>query len=134
MNGTFQSTEHLLTGRLSNELRSGERFVAGAAGRTNTNILPQSFSFTGAYLALTTDRLLLFDYDRLTSRPAKLRDQLSVKIVSGDSVSVRAKGRGLSIRVDRIDENFFDLVFSGREKAAARTIATILKSSVEGEA
>ena len=129
MSGTLYSSEELIRKRLSSELRPDEKFVAGAAGRTKLRRLPQSMSLTGYFVALTTQRLIVYYYDRLTSRPAKVRAQIIRQGVESRDVTSTEARNSVHINLTLDAEVVFDLVFSGREKRAAAAIASSFNAS-----
>lgn len=120
----LRSSEELLRRRLEGELRQGEEFVAGAAGRTKMRLLPQSMSLTGYYVALTTERLFVLYHDRLTSRPGSMKDLIELRDIGSREVESAMSGRSARIRLERRAATVFDLVFSGREREAATVISS----------
>jgi hypothetical protein len=122
MNGTLRTSEHLLRQRLQDELKEREVFVAGAAGRTRVRLIPQSLSLTGYYIALTTDRLFVFYYDKLTSSPGKLHTDIGRSVIAASDVKMTDQGKSCAISVSHDGNAVFNLVFDRREKPSATKI------------
>lgn len=127
MIGILRSSEELLRKRLNSELRSGEEFVTGAAGRTKVRFVPQSLSLTGYYVALTTERVLVFYFDRATSSPGKLYRGLERSDISPDEIWINYQKTFLHIVMRNQGEELFNLVFRGREKRLAVKLAECIQ-------
>lgn len=130
MNGTLHTSETLLRKRINEDLRRGEEYVAGAAGKTKLRLLPQSMSLTGYYVALTTQRVILYHYDRLTSRPAGIKEEIEIRDIESNGVETTVSRNSIQIRLTGSEDTEFHLVFSGREKRSAALMASSLKASL----
>ena len=129
MNGTFKRSEPLLEKRLQDLLGPDERLIAGGAGRTKLKRLPQLLSFTGYYLALTTDRLFVIYHDRMWGTPGKLRTQIPRSEISPGDVDVNNGRSEFGLRLRRNGDEVFNLSFSGGERRAAEEIASALTTT-----
>ncbi|GAB7042930.1 hypothetical protein JCM9533A_67810 [Catenuloplanes niger JCM 9533] len=125
-----RSSEESLRRRTAGELRAGEMFVAGAAGRARTRWLPQSMSLRGCYVVLTSERVLTFAHDRLTGRPAGVTARIELPDLEGGDVESVVRGRSVRLRLRKDAKVVFDLVFSGGEKRAGATIASGIAGAV----
>ena len=129
MNGTFRRSEAALQERLRHLLTPDERFVTGGAGRTKLKKLPQLLSFTGYYLALTTDRLFVIYHDRMWGTPGKLHKEIPRREISPFDVDVHNGRSEFGLRLRHNGDVVFDLSFSGGERRAAEDIATALTAT-----